>query len=115
MKTLLIFTKFYIQVLHPTNEKEWADAISTDLYVLADFYAELITFSLIIVYSLTKFLSWCGPCRVLGPVLETLANEQPAGKAQWILIKANVDKLEDASSSFGVKTTTAKNFKNFKN
>ncbi len=43
--------------------------------------------------------SWCGPCRMLGPVLEQVA-QAVKGKAE--LYKADVDELEDEARAFGV-------------
>jgi len=50
--------------------------------VLVDFWAE-----------------WCGPCRVLGPVLETLAGE--AGD-RWALAKVDTEAFPDEAGRYGV-------------
>ena len=43
--------------------------------------------------------SWCGPCRMLAPVLEQVSTAVK-GKAE--VFKADVDELEDAAREFGV-------------
>ncbi len=43
---------------------------------------------------------WCGPCKVLGPVLEKLARES---KGVWRLVKVNTDTHNDLSQHYGIK------------
>lgn len=42
---------------------------------------------------------WCGPCRQLSPVLESLAEEQEG----WTLVKVNVDENGTAAQQYGVR------------
>ncbi|MGC4376175.1 thioredoxin [Fictibacillus sp. Mic-4] len=41
---------------------------------------------------------WCGPCKMIAPVLEELANEMPDVK----IVKLDVDENQDTASKFGV-------------
>jgi len=42
---------------------------------------------------------WCGPCRVLGPIIEELAEE---AHDKWKLVKVNVDESQEVASQYGV-------------
>jgi putative thioredoxin len=44
---------------------------------------------------------WCGPCRVLGPVIEQLAEEQ---KDQWELVKLNTEEHVDVASQYMIRS-----------
>ena len=49
--------------------------------VLLDFYAE-----------------WCGPCRMVSPIVDEIANENP----QYLVGKINVDEQPELAAEFGV-------------
>ena len=44
---------------------------------------------------------WCGPCRMIAPIIEELANDYE-GKAQ--ICKVNTDEAQDLAVQFGVRS-----------
>ena len=61
----------------------FAEILSANNVVLVDFWA-----------------TWCGPCRMLAPTVETVANEFD-GKA--VVVKWDVDECEDAAMQYGIR------------
>ena len=46
---------------------------------------------------------WCGPCRVVGPVLERLAEEEASGEQRWTLRKVNTDAHPELMERYGIR------------
>jgi thioredoxin 1 len=44
--------------------------------------------------------TWCGPCRMVGPVIEELAKEY---EGKVVIGKCNVDDNEDLTTEFGIR------------
>jgi putative thioredoxin len=47
---------------------------------------------------------WCAPCRMLGPILENLANQ---AKGRWRLLKINTELQPDIAMQFGISSIPA--------
>lgn len=58
-------------------------------------YDELIKEGIVVV---DFFATWCGPCKMLGPIIENLGNSMENVK----FIKIDVDKNEDLARRYGV-------------
>jgi len=74
-------------VVRVTNFAEEVIRRSHDLPVVVDFWAE-----------------WCGPCRVLGPLLERLAGEAGGG---WVLATVDTEQHPDESARYGIRSIPA--------
>ncbi|MEM9327308.1 MAG: tetratricopeptide repeat protein [Bacteroidota bacterium] len=64
-----------------------------------NFDAEVIDLSLEAPVVVDFWAPWCGPCQVIGPILEALASDQ----SQWKLIKINVDDHPQISQQLGIR------------
>lgn len=43
---------------------------------------------------------WCGPCRMIGPIVEELSTEY---EGKWIIAKCNVDEASEVPMKFGIR------------
>ena len=43
---------------------------------------------------------WCGPCRMISPIVEALSTEY---EGKWLIAKCNVDESTDIPMKFGIR------------
>ena len=66
-----------MEIMHLEKENDFKELIKTDK-ILVDFFA-----------------NWCGPCKMLGPVLEKVESDIK-------VIKVDTDEFEDLAREYGV-------------
>ena len=70
-----------MSALHITNNNFKEEVLNSDKLVLIDFWA-----------------SWCGPCRMVGPIIDEIAKENPDIK----VCKVNVDEEPELANEFHI-------------
>lgn len=73
--------KFREEVFDYTAEKEWN--FKGKQPAIIDFYAD-----------------WCGPCKMVAPILEELSNENP----EVTIYKVNTEVEQELSAIFGIRS-----------
>lgn len=70
-----------MSAMHINNHNFHEEVMNSEKPVLVDFWA-----------------SWCGPCRMVGPILDEIAAEYP----EYKIVKINVDEEPELASRYQV-------------
>ena len=80
---MIFFVNVIMAISKVSDEKTWEiDVVNSPVPVFVDFWAE-----------------WCGPCRMVGPVVEELSGDYD-GKIKFV--KVNVDEANALASKYNV-------------
>jgi len=71
------------KIIHVTDDSFEADVLGADIPVLVDYWAE-----------------WCGPCKMIAPVLDDIAEEY-AGRVT--VAKLNIDENPSTPPRYGIR------------
>lgn len=69
-------------------------------YDMKDFQKDIIEKSFEKPVLVDFWAEWCGPCRILGPVLERMAEKY---KDKFVLVKVNTDENQDIAVKYGIR------------
>lgn len=72
-----------MSVLKITKDNFESEVLKSTKTVLLDFYAD-----------------WCGPCRMVSPIVEQIAQENP----EYLVCKINVEEENELAQQFGVSS-----------
>ena len=70
-----------MSAMHINNHNFQEEVIHSEKPVLVDFWA-----------------SWCGPCRMVGPIIDEIAAEHP----EYKVVKINIDEEPELASQYRV-------------
>lgn len=73
-----------MSIINITNENFESEVLKAEQPVLVDFWAE-----------------WCGPCKMIAPILEQVADEY---KGRLSLVKLDVEENQNIAMQYGVRS-----------